>query len=79
MIIASLILSGISLVLSMASIIWLLAKQFSSHKIEYIDPTAHMKDMWDQIGIGKPQGEEFRGLEDIKGTPLDPDELPKKR
>lgn len=78
MIIASLILSGISLVLSMASIIWLLAKQFSSHKIEYINPLGDMKSMMDNLGaMGRPQGDEYRGMDEA--IPADPDEFPKKR
>lgn len=77
MIIACLIISTLAFILSMISIIWLVAKHFSSHKIEYIDPMANMRQMFDNIGMGKPQGEEYRGLEDA--IPADADEFPKKR
>jgi len=79
MLIAAIIISVISLVLSMTCIIWLLAKHFSTHKIQYVDPTDGMKNLFDSIGMGKPQGEEFRDMDDFKGLPVSPEDMPKKR
>lgn len=74
MLIATLIISVISLLLSMASIIWLLAKQFSSHQISYVNP---MQGIMDQVGIGKPMGDEFQGFEDR--LMADDEDMPVKR
>lgn len=69
MIHAALILSIIALLMSMASIIWLLAKQFSTHQIQMV-PVDPFKDSLPGQ-IGKPFAEDFREI----GDPVDSDEL----
>jgi len=60
---AAIILSTISLVLSIASISWLIGKQLSSHQITYIDP---MQNMIEQMSgkKGKNPLDEFAEIGD---------------
>lgn len=69
---AALIISCIALLLSMASLIWLMAKQFSSHTIQYVDPFAGVKEQ-DPLTeqMGKDPAKAFREI----GEPLDEDEI----
>jgi hypothetical protein len=67
---AAIIISTISLLLSMASIIWLLAKQLSTHNIQMV-PVDPFKDMTEPSQIGKNFMDEFRDLD----NPITADEL----
>lgn len=67
--IAAIILATISLIMSMASLTWLLAKHFSSHNIQMV-PIDPFKDGMPQE-MGKKIFDEFRDL----GDPVDQDEL----
>jgi hypothetical protein len=69
MIIAALILSIISLILSIASIVWLLAKQLSTHQVSMV-PIDPFKDSFPKE-IGKEQLDDFRDL----GEPIDQEEF----
>lgn len=66
---AAIILSTISLILSMACIIWMLAKHFSTHQIQYV-PLDPFKDSLPKE-MGKDQLEDFRDL----GEPIDQEEF----
>jgi|WetSurMetagenome_2_1015567.scaffolds.fasta_scaffold1141351_2 hypothetical protein len=69
--IASLIISIVSLLLSISSLVWLLAKQLSSHTIQYVDPFAGKGQDPLTEQMGKDPTKEFREL----GEPLDDDEI----
>lgn len=69
MILAAIILSTISLIMSMASIIWLLAKQLSTHKVSMV-PIDPFKDSFPKE-MGKNPMDEFRDL----GEPIDQEEF----
>ncbi len=68
--IASLIMSIIALIFSIANMVWLLAKHFSSHSIQYVPAPSMGQDPLSEI-MGKDPRKEFREL----GEPLDDDEL----
>lgn len=60
--IASLILSVIAVLMSGASLIWMLAKHMSTHTIQYVDP--FQKSMDNIATMGKDPLEQFRDIED---------------
>ena len=71
MALASLIISVIALIVSVACLVWLLAKQLSSHTIQYVNPfEGKGQDPLSEI-MGKDPMKDFREL----GEPLDEDEL----
>jgi hypothetical protein len=69
--IASLILSIIALILSIASIIWQVSKHLSSHTIQYVNPFDGKTQDPLSEAMGKDPKKEFREI----GDPLDEDEL----
>jgi len=66
---ASVIISVIALLLSMASLVWQLAKHFSSHTIQYVPAPMPQDEIGG--GISKDPMKEFREI----GAPLEEDEL----
>ncbi len=66
---ASLIISVLALIIGLASLSWQIAKAFSTHTIQYVDPFKGMDG--GKIELGKGQDKEFREI----GEPLDDDEL----
>lgn len=64
---AAIILSTISLICSVSCLVWLLAKHFSTHQIQYVDP---FKDQM-PAELGKDIFNQFREI----GDPIDQDEL----
>ena len=66
---ASIILSTIALVISLACLVWLLAKQLSSHQITYVDPMANMT----QSKVGESIFDQFREIGEKKNLPIGDD------
>lgn len=69
MIIAALILSVLSLVVSLVCLVWMLAKHFSTHTVQ-LQPVS---DVFDNLKMGKPV-DNFAEIDD----PLDEDFFKKK-
>ncbi len=70
---ASLLISTLSLIISIAAIVWLLAKHFSTHQIQMVpvdNPFSQGLDPMPQQ-IGKPMMSEYRDL----GDPISQDEM----
>lgn len=63
---ASLIIATLALVVALIPLVWLLAKEFSSHSISYIDPFAG-KDPEIANKVGHKLFSEFRDLEHFAG------------
>lgn len=70
MILSSFILSIFAFLVSTACLVWLLAKHFSTHSIQYVDPLKSL-GLGDDMPMGKSLKDEFREI----GDPIDEDEL----